>query len=472
MTSREGGMTDATDRGRSLEEQLEGLRIPEGPQPRDARPRRINRTLLWTVFLLVLLGGGLTAWQFWAGAVKQVSVADVVVRETGAAGAVLTGAGYLAAEQMATVSARVVGRVVYMPFDVGDAVRAGQVIARLEDAEYRAREQRTEADVAAARAALARLTAGSRPEEIRQAEARVTAEQATLETAERNYRRSDELFRRGFIAAAGRDTASTAYETAKARTQEVQEALRLARIGPREEDIAEARARVGAAQGELKLAQAQRAYTVITAPIDGVVIDRKAQLGDMVFPGEAELSLPGRLTQVTARRGSVLVRVADMRQVNVEVDLNESDIGKVSIGQPAMVVPDSVADRKYDAHVIRMYPLADRQKKTIQVKVRLHAPDAALRPEGGARVTFQAGPTKGGGRALLVPKAAIQKPGGAPEVFVIHEGRAQRRAVTLGGEEGQYVEVRSGVSPGEQVVVKGAEDLKDGDRVRLAGPER
>lgn len=341
MTNPGGGMTDAAGGGRSLEEHLERLRIPQEQRPFEGRARRVRRPLLWAVLLVLLLGGGLSAWRFWPGGVAQVAVADVVVRESAAATATLTGAGYLAAEQMATVSTRIVGRLIFMPFDVGDHVRAGQVMARLEDAEYRAREQRAEADLAAARAVLARLQAGSRPEEIRQAAARVKAEQAALETAERNDRRSDALFRDGVLAAAGRDTALTAYETAKARTQEAQEALRLAQIGPRAEDIAAARARVRAAAGELKLAQAQSGYTVITAPIDGTVIDRKAQVGDMLFPGEAELTLPGRLTQVTARRGSVIVRLADMRQLNVEVDLNESDISKVAIGQPATVVPDS-----------------------------------------------------------------------------------------------------------------------------------
>lgn len=118
-----------------------------------------------------------------------------------------------------------------------------------------------------------------------------------------------------------------------------------------------------------------------------------------------------------------------------------------------------------------MSPLADRQKKTLQVKLRIHGTDAALRPEGGARVTFQ-GPAQAGGRVLLVPKAAVHKPNGAPEVFVVRDGRAHRRAVALGGEEGAYVEVRSGVASGEQVVVQGAGELQDGARVRLTGSER
>jgi RND family efflux transporter MFP subunit len=464
-------VSDPHNRPRSLEEELEELRIPEGHPPFEGRPGKKRRILLWAVVLALLIGIGVAVWQFWPAA-KPVAVADIVVREGGATAAAMTAAGYVAAEEMATVSARVIGRLVYMPLDVGNRVRAGQVIARLDDAEYGARLRRAEADLAAARAAQARLEAGSRPEEIRQAEARLASVQAALEEAERNYRRTEELFRRELIAAADRDRAWAAYETARARAQEAREGLGLARIGPREEDIAEARARVRTAEGEVELARAQLGYTVITAPIDGIVIDRKAQVGDTLFPGEPELSLPGRLTQLTARRGSVIVRLADMRQVNVEVDLNESDIGKVSVGSPATVVPDTAPDKKYEGRVVRVYPMADRQKKTIQVQVRIQKPDASLRPEGGARVTFHTGPPKSGGSALLVPKAAVQKPSGSPEVFVVRDGRVQRRAVTLGAEERDYVEVRSGVARGEQVVVQGADGLRDGDRVRVTDAAR
>lgn len=471
MSSREAGVTNSADKNASLDEHLDGLRIAEGGRPVEKRPRRIKRAVLWPVSFLLLAGVVVAAWQFWPRTAAPVSVAPVVMRETGAA-SVLTGAGYLAAERMATLSARVLGRIVFLPVDVGDRVRAGDVIARLEDAEYRAREQRAQAELTATRSVLARLTAGSRPEEIRQAEARAAAEQASLAVAERNYRRSDELFRQGFFAAASWDTALGAFETAQARVREAQEALRLARIGPREEEIAEARARERAATAELELARTQIGYTVIKAPFDGTIIDRKAQVGDVLFPAEAELGLPGRLTQITARRGSAIVRLADMRELNVEVDLNESDIGKISIGQAAMVVPDTAPDRKYDARVTRIYPLADRQKKTIQVKLRVEKPDDALRPEGGARVTFYADAAKQEEPVLLVPKAAVQKRNGESEVFVLREDRVQRRAVVLGREEGNHIAVKSGLRRGERVIVKGAEELKDGDRVRVSAAER
>ncbi len=450
-------------RPRSRDDDLEALRIPP-EEPARRGGRWLTLALLGAGTLIFLLG--LLAWDRWPVGGKAVAVAQAS-REQGGGPTILAAGGYIAPKRMATVGAKVPGTLVHLAVRVGDRVEEGDLLARLEDREFRAQVERARTNLAVAQANLARLRAGSRPEEIQRAEAELRRAQANLQNAEQRLKRPQELYQEGAISVQELDDARTQHDAALAQVRVAQENLALAREGTRPEDIAVAEAQVRLAEKELEVAEAQLDNTVIRAPFAGVVIDQKANVGDMLFPGEPEFILPG-MTQVSAKRGSTIVRLADLSEVFIQVDLNEGDLGKVRIGQRATVIPDAASERTYEGKVVSIYPMADRQKKTIPVYIKVEKPDRFLIPEAGARVNFLGETLKGGNeRAVLIPSVALIGQGEDSAVFVVKDSRASRRKVRVGQARGEQVEVLSGLEGGEWVVVEGQDRLRDGERVSI-----
>lgn len=379
---------------------------------------------LWlAIVVLVLLAAGGAGW-WWISSVQAATVRVAQVEEAAAGSpGVLNASGYVVARRRATVSSKITGRVIDVLVDEGMAVKAGQVLARLDDTLARANLALAERELQAART-------GVRESEVRLAEALLT------------LKRRDELAREGIVGQAELDAAQAEADSLRARVEAAREA-------------------VGVAGRVVALRQAELDDTVIRAPFSGVAISKDAQPGEMVSP----ISAGGGFT----RTG--ICTIVDMSSLEIEVDVNEAYINRVTPDQPVTAVLDAYPDWQIPAHVITTVPTADRQKATVLVRIGLDALDPRLLPDMGVKVTFHAAdvePAEQTRPRLLVPKSAIRTANGGQVVFVVREGQLERRAVKLGSDEGELVEVLAGLDAGERVVVEGPAELRDGARVRTS----
>ena len=393
---------------------LKELRIDRSPEDRKVG------SWLWLLLAIpvVLALGG---WWWW-GSAQAATVRTAAVREGAAAQAapVLNASGYVTARRRATVSSKITGKVVEVLVEEGMRVREGQVLARLDAATARVNLALDEAQLQAARRALAEI-------EVRLHEAGLT------------LMRTRKLVAEGVSSQAALDAAQAERDSLQAR-------LELGR-----EEVAVAERQVGVRQRELD-------DTIIAAPFDGVVVSKDAQPGEMISP----VSAGGGFT----RTG--ICTVVDMSSLEIEVDVNESYIARVEPGQRVEAILDAYPDWRIPARVITPVPTADRQKATVRVRIAFEKLDPRILPDMGVKVTFLGTEEPGessGQRWLLIPRAAVRRQDGQDVVYVLRQNRVERRAVRLGATAGDDVAVVSGLSAGEQVVVEGPAELADGDRV-------
>ena len=386
---------------------LSALRMSED----DYSPRRA-RWWLWLLGGAIVAGGVYFAYRLpipWL--LPEVETTRVQVLTPTQASTVLTATGYTYARARAAVGAKIIGRVVELLVDEGDSIAEGDIIVVLDSEDLQASVNLAEASLNEARARLADAE-------------RVLVRQADLV--------EDQLTSRALY-----DAAVTQREVALAQ--------------------------VGTAEARLNAAQAQLDYTIVRAPIDGVVIERNIEVGEMVAPG-------GFTSQQST--GSI-VRIADPTSLEVEADINESYIARLQLGQRASIRVDAVPDFDYSGSLRQIVPTADRQRAVVQVKVSIDNRDARLVPDMSCTVTFlEEGvddaalvqPPK-----LLVPEEAVQFSGGAAFLFQVDEGLLRRIRVTLGEASDGRVEVLEGVSGGETIVSRAVDSLQDGQRVRVDG---
>ncbi len=353
----------------------------------------------------------------------EVTVARAAVSGAGGGGtAAITANGYVVARTKASVSSKIPGRLEYLGVDEGSQVAKGEVIARLENQDYRAAVAEARARLSSARAAL--REANAQRDQLRRDSARV-----------------DPLSGQDFVSRQEAEDVYTALAAAEAR------------VGVQEAQIDVAAAGLGVAEANLE-------NTLIRAPFDGTVLRKDAEVGEVVAP-----SVGGGLT-----RGAV-VTMADLESLEVEVDVNEAYIGQIRDGQPAGIILDAYPDTSYRGSVRQIVPTADRQRATVMVKVAIQDPDSRILPEMGARVDFLTDSDSDEGDTesrIFVPAAAVSDQAGQAIVWVVRGGQAVRTPVDAGPVSGGRREVRSGLSGGEQVVTSGAEGLSDGIRVRVS----
>jgi HlyD family secretion protein len=388
--------------------------------------------------------------------VREVETAMVVRQSPSAGGGViLTAGGYIIPRRRVEVSSKISGRVEALLVDKGDQVQAGQVLARLDDVEYRAQHAQSLANKMAAQARLNEAVNGSRPEEVQRAQATLEQAEANVRTTRSNLERAQSLQKSGVFAKQALDDAQNAYDVAAAQAKVAKENLALARLGPRQEQIDLARAQLAEAEASVRWWETQLENTVIRAPVPGTVLERLIEKGEMVTTGYVS----GRGAK------SALVSIANLQDLEIELDINEADIPRIHLGQECSVSPDSYPDRKYKAKVREIAPEANRQKATIQVKVAINDPDSYLRPETNAKVNFleevKAASTPQEGR-ILIPKSALV---GGDSVYLFKEGKSFKRAVKPGKELWGQVEIASGLVGGEQLILKGLDGLTDGEKV-------
>jgi len=392
---------------------LSALRIERAPL--NTGGRRWGRWVLLLVLLAAIGGGG---W-WWTHRVVpiEVEVAAVTGRAAGAQASVLNASGYVTARRRATVSSKVTGKVIEVNVEEGMAVREGQVLARLDDSTVRAALNLARAQLDAARRAV--------PEsEVRLDEARL------------NLARRERLFKEELATAADMDQARAEVNSIAARIESLRE-------------------QIVVAERQVALQETAIDDMVIRAPFSGVAISKDAQPGEMVSP----VSAGGGFT----RTG--ICTIVDMRSLEVEVDVNESYINRVTASQPVTAILDAYPDFEIPARVIAVVPTADRQKATVLVRIGFNDLDPRILPDMGVKVTFlreEQAAAPAARPVALVPKSAVREDGGSRVVFVVKQDTVERRAVQTGGTDGDRLEVTGGLSAGERVVVAPPAELAAG----------
>jgi RND family efflux transporter MFP subunit len=350
----------------------------------------------------------------------SVQVAVVSSRGAGVPAAVLNASGYVTARRRATVSSKVTGKVIEVNVEEGMAVREGQVLARLDDTTARAALALAEAQAESARRAVAE-------NQVRLREARLT------------LGRIERLVERGLATVADLDGARAAVDSNVARIEALNQ-------------------QVTVAERQADLSRTDLDNTIIRAPFSGVAISKVAQPGEMVSP----VSAGGGFT----RTG--ISTIVDMRSLEVEVEVNESYINRVSAGQAVTAVLDAYPDWEIPSRVITTIPAADRQKATVLVRIGFDALDPRILPDMGVKVTFlrpDEGAASQARPATLAPRGAIRADGGTTVAFVVRGDVVERRAVATGDADGDRVEIRAGLQAGDRVVLNPPADLADGARV-------
>ncbi len=432
-----------------METELRNLRIDRsGKRGRGAR---------WLVPLVLLLIAAGAVGLVYANRTAPLELDVVRVRAASpssdqAGDVVLSATGYIIAAHRIELASKVVGKVAWIGVEKGNRVREGQVLVRLEDDEYRAHLLEAEGQLNTLKARLAELENGSRPEEIAKARADVEQSKADLENARINLDRTRTLTSEKVVAKQVLDDAQARFDGQVARTAALERTHDLVRLGARRETIDAMRAQVQQAQGSLDYARTQLDNTVIRAPISGTILQRNVERGEFVTTG------------FVGDRGAkgYVVSMADLRDLQVELDINQNDFAKLGPRQAGVITTDAYPDRKYQGAIEEVAPEGNRQKATVQVKVRVQAPDDLLRPEMNSTVQFIAAAKPKETRAttprIVIPVTAVRD--GA--VFVVVNGRAARRSIQIENTTPKGAQVISGLTGGEDLIVKPPADLKEG----------
>src|SRR5229473_498168 len=389
--------------------ELETLRI-ERPQE---RPRRKRSPLISIAMLMVLatvLGAaGYLIYAKTIGRPPAVQTMMIVARTDGQSGVLLTGSGYIVTRhKYIIIGTKILGQIVDEPIEEGQHIKAGDVLARIDDRDYQA--------------------------QLRQAIAIRDVAKAKLHLLKDKADRARHLIKTGAISTDDFETAITAAEVAQAELERDEAAVDYAKFNVNQ--------------------------CVITSPINGIVLKKYRELGDTINFG-GQIQAGGGATDIA--------QLADTDDMRAEVDINEADIAKVSLGSRAIVVPDAYADRQFEASLVKLYPEADRQKGTVKVEVQFNKPDLQIiKPEMSVKVSFLESQAPATQRPrITVPKGAVRIEGGETYVWTVREGIVQRVGIVRGQETETGIEVEQGLTDGDVVVVSPQANLASGRRVAV-----
>jgi RND family efflux transporter MFP subunit len=382
-----------------------------------------KRLAIFFGLLVVLAGLSGAVFSFW----NQKPLVEVVVAQksanSGGREALLNASGYVTPRRRATIAAKITGRVTGVFFDEGTHVAENQLLATLDDSDVRKALNAAKADYEASKAAI-------------------TDFEVQLKNARIQLHRAEQLQSAGVETQEQLDNARTNADSLQAK-------------------IALAQSQVVSAETRIQEAQQAVDNCTIRAPYAGIVVSKDAQVGEMVSP----VSAGGGFT----RTG--IATIVDMNSNEIEVDVNESYISRVQDGQPVTAILDAYPDWEIPSRVRTIIPSADRQKATVKVRISFLKLDPRILPDMGIKVTFlgaeQKKPAGADAAAILIPQSAVHEDHGKKIVFLVKDDKTERRAVTLGGSRGSDTVVIAGVSVGDTVVVKGPENLRDGQSVAI-----
>jgi RND family efflux transporter MFP subunit len=398
-----------------MAEELSKLKIEKGKGP-SAR-RRPGRWIFAALATAAVAAAGFAL----GGKPVEVETATVTQVYPSQAFTLLNASGYVVAQRKASVASKTTGRLEWLGVEEGSHVTAGQVLARLENRDAVEAKLQLEANLSVARASLE--------------QARAELDDATL-----SYDRQKALISEGIVSRAEHDTAEARFRRAKAATEGARSGIR-------------------AAEAALRGGEVSLDYSYIRAPFDAVVLTKNADIGDIITPLGA-----------AANAKAAVVTIADLGSLEVEADVSESNLGKVRVGQPCEIQLDALPDARFRGSVHTVVPTADRTKASVLVKVRFLEQDPRILPEMSAKVAFLEREARRGEERprIAVPAAALVTRDGAKRAYVVKGDRVAETVVATGAPVGDLVEVASGLRPGDKVVTKPAERLKDGAKIRTA----
>ena len=388
---------------------LNSLRIDrtEENRPPDRNKKIITRVVISIIFLVVAF----VAYKYVNSLLnkkEEVKLTTVSFQSGSYSSAVLNASGYIVAQRKAAVASKGTGRLVYLGVVEGDKVKKDQIIAKLEDNDIRA--------------------------QLEQAKANLKLYEADLKEAENFFNRQKELFSKGL-------SSKQEFETAEARFNKTLAA------------IAVAKAQVTAAEVALE-------NMLIRAPFDGTVLTKNADVGEIVSPFGASIN-----------SRAAVVTMADMKSLQAEADVSESNIEKILLNQECEIVLDAYPEKSYPGYVAKIVPTADRSKATVLVKVGFKEYDSRVLPEMSAKVTFLALKTDKVNveekPILLVPSSSVVTRKGINVVFIVKDDKAAELQVQLGRKFGENVEIISGIETGERIIDKVTEKIKNGVEVKV-----
>jgi RND family efflux transporter MFP subunit len=421
-------MSDSTDQGVGTDRAalLNQLRIDRSEPPSSGGYGK-----WWATGIVVIIIAASAIWYLTRPTGVPITTAVAQGLASGASGpsagpSLLDASGYIVARRRATVSSKVTGKVAKVMLEEGQRVEAGEIIALLDDSNWRA--------------ALAQSKA-----QLQQAEANVASAQSAFDDAKPIFERSEKQKAAAVISAQSFDESRAQFNVAHNNLLIAERGLEAARAG-------------------VEVAQRSLEDTVIRAPFAGVVTEKAAQPGEMVSP----VSAGGGFT----RTG--IGTIVDMESLEVEVDVSENFINRVRPQQPVTIKLNAYPDWDIPGSVIAMIPTADRAKATVKVRIAIKQKDPRIIPEMGARVAFlsdneptTAGAEKNPVPGVVIPADAISTSGTASIVFVVHGSTVERRAVRLGGKINSGQIVNAGLEPGNIVALGDLSKLSDGTRVRI-----
>ncbi len=381
--------------------------------------RRKSRLVLLLILLTVLFGVGYLYAQGLLTPATEARLASVSIFYPAQTFNLLNASGHVVAQRKAAIGSKLTSRLVYLAVEEGDRVKAGQVIARLENADVLAARDRARAAIEVARTALEQA-------------------QAELRGATHAYERAKEMLDRKFVSQADFDIAEARYKVAVASVTNRQAHLELSKAA-----LAEAEVQVD--------------YSAIRAPFDAVVLTKNADIGDIITPLGA-----------SANARASVITIADMASNQVEADVAESNIAQVQVGQPVEIQLDALPDVRLRGKVHMIVPTADRSKASIMVKVAFIDNNPCILPEMSAKVAFLARPVAVSEQQSVtaVPLAAVVTRNGQDLVYVVRNGQALAWPVQLGRRFGEWAEVTAGLTAGDRVVLQPLEGLNNGARIR------
>ena len=333
----------------------------------------------------------------------------------------LNASGYVVAQRKAAVASKITGRLISISVEEGSRVKKGDIIARLENEDAVAAKEQAEANLKAEGAYLEQA-------------------KAELQDAGLNFNRNKDLFEKGLVSKREYDAADARYKKASAAT-------------------AGAEAGIKASAAALRSADVSLGYTFMRVPFDAVVLTKNADVGDIVTPLGA-----------AANAKASVVTIADMNSLQVEVDVSESNLEKVKLGQPCEILLDAFPESRFRGEVHMIVPTADRAKATVMIKVKFLDQDSRILPEMSAKVALlqrQVRPEEMQARTAVKPESIITRDG-KKTVFLIKETRIIEAPVTTGAQIGDMTEITNGLTAGDRIVSKPSERLKNGTRIKIA----
>jgi RND family efflux transporter MFP subunit len=365
----------------------------------------------------------LAAALYFSGVLRPAATVEIVsVQQTypSQGFTLLNASGYVVAQRKAAVASKATGRLVWLGVEEGSIVRKGEILARIENADVLAGQSQAAANLNSSRSTLEQL-------------------QAELHDAELSYNRFKILLAEGIVSTADFDAAQARYRKARAA-------------------VAGAAANIRAASAALEATTVAVEFTFIRAPFDAVVLTKNADVGDIVTPLGA-----------AADAKAAVVTIADMSSLQAEVDVSESNLEQVRVGQPCEIQLDAFPDLRFRGVVHMVVPTADRSKATVLVKVKFVDFDKRILPEMSAKVAFLSRSVAAGEqtpRTTVNPAAVVDRKG-RKLVFLVKDTRVVETPVALGAKVGDLVEVTSGLKPGDSVVLHPGDKLRDGSRISL-----